>query len=140
MIISSLAFDYAEDFEGLLRSIHRLGREKAALVFSMSHPLATAWTGQYTRYTWSDARERLYANLSHYTVEGLRKVSWVVDGYECYHRMFSSLINALVQAGFVIEECRESTMSDEMRAKYPETFGGTLHRPDFIFFRCGWAG
>ncbi len=136
LVTSSLAFDYAEDFEGLMRKVRALMREDAAFVFSMSHPMATAWDGVYDRYTRTETGERLYANIRNYLVEGLRKVTWVVEGYECYHRTFSSLINALIGAGFVIGECRESGISEEMRTRYPAVFGGTVHRPDFVFFRC----
>ncbi len=76
------------------------------------------------------------ANLRNYCIEGLRKVDWVVNGYERYHRTVSSLINALIGAGFMIEECQEAHISDEMRKQYPALFGGTIHRPEFIFFRC----
>ena len=105
-------------------------------VFSMSHPMATAWDGQYDRYTQTESGERLFANISNYMVEGKRSVKWVVEDYEVYHRTFSSLVNSIVNAGFLIEECEESYVSDEMRKQYPAQFGGTLHRPDFIFFRC----
>ena len=38
--------------------------------------------------------------------------------------------------GIVIEECQEAHISDDMRQQYPALFGGTIHRPEFIFFRC----
>ena len=137
LVTSSLAFDYVEDFAGLMRMVNGRMREDAKLVFSMSHPIATAWDGAYDRYTRTESGERLYANLRNYCVEGLRKVDWVVDGYECYHRTVATLINALVQAGFVIEKCQEAHISEDMRRRYPALFGGTVHRPEFIFFRCG---
>lgn len=137
LVTSSLVFDYVEDFAGLMRKIHNLMKEDAKFVFSMSHPIVTAWDGVYDRYTRTETGERLYANLRNYCVEGKRKVDWVVNGYECYHRTVSSLINALIGAGFVIEECREAHISDDMRKQYPSLFGGTVHRPEFIFFRCG---
>ena len=137
LVTSSLVFDYAEDFGGLMRKVRALMKEDAEFVFSMSHPIVTAWDGAYDRYTRTETGERLYANLRNYCREGLRKVDWVVNGYECYHRTVSTLINALIGAGFVIEECREAQISDEMREKYPALFGGTVHRPEFIFFRCG---
>jgi 2-polyprenyl-3-methyl-5-hydroxy-6-metoxy-1,4-benzoquinol methylase len=136
LVTSSLVFDYAEDFPGLMRKIHQLMKKDAEFVFSMSHPIVTAWDGVYDRYTRTETGERLYANLRNYCREGLRKVDWVVNGYECYHRTVSSLINGLIGAGFVIEECQEAHLSDEMRARYPALFGGTIHRPEFIFFRC----
>ena len=120
LVTSSLAFDYVEDFPGLMEKIHNLMEKDAEFVFSMSHPIVTA----------------LYANLRNYCKEGLRKVDWVVNGYECYHRTVSSLINGLIGAGFMIEECQEAHLSDEMREQYPALFSGTIHRPEFIFFRC----
>ena len=137
LVTSSLVFDYVEDFAGLMRKIHKLMKEDAKFVFSMSHPIVTAWDGAYDRYTRTETGERLYANLRNYCVEGLRKVDWVVNGYECYHRTVSSLINALIGAGFMIEECQEAHLPDDMRERYPALFGGTVHRPEFIFFRCG---
>ena len=136
LVTSSLVFDYVEDFCGLMRKIHMLMKDDAEFVFSMSHPIVTAWDGAYDRYTRTETGERLYANLRNYCMEGLRKVDWVVNGYECYHRTVSSLINALIKAGFTIEECQEARISDDMRKQYPALFGGTIHRPEFIFFRC----
>ena len=136
LVTSSLVFDYIEDFGGLMRKIRDRMKDGAELVFSMSHPIVTAWDGAYDRYTRTETGERLYANLRNYCKEGLRKVDWVVNGYECYHRTVSTLINDIIRAGFVLEECQEARISDEMREKYPALFGGTLHRPEFIFFRC----
>ena len=137
LVTSSLVFDYAEDFGGLMRKVHRLMKDGAEFVFSMSHPIVTAWDGVYDRYTRTETGERLYANLRNYCREGLRKVDWVVNGYECYHRTVSTLINELIRAGFILEECQEARLPDEMREKYPALFGGTVHRPEFICFRCG---
>ena len=136
LITSSLVFHYVEDFSGLMVKIRNLMKADAEFVFSMSHPIVTAWDGAYDRYTRTETGERLYANLRNYCVEGFRKVDWVVNGVERYHRTISSLINALTGAGLMIEECREAHISDEMRKQYPDLFGGTIHRPEFIFFRC----
>ena len=140
LVTSSLAFDYVEDFEGLMDAIHRRLKPGGELVFSMSHPIVTAWDGVYDRYTRTPSGERLYANLRNYCVEGPRKVDWVVKGYECFHRTVSTLINALIRAGFTIGECQEAHVSEELRQRYPDLFGGTLHRPEFIFFRCEKRG
>lgn len=140
LVTSSLAFDYVEDFEGLMDAIHRRLKPGGELVFSMSHPIVTAWDGVYDRYTRTPSGERLYANLRNYCVEGPRKVDWVVNGYECFHRTVSTLINALIRAGFTIGECQEAHVSEALRQRYPDLFGGTLHRPEFIFFRCEKRG
>lgn len=136
LVTSSLVFDYAENFDELMRSIYGIMTDDAVFVFSMSHPMATAYDGQYPRYTSSMSGERLYANINNYFVEGKREITWAVDNYELYHRTFSSIINSILSAGFLIEECRESQISNDLRNRYPEMFGGTVHRPDFVFFRC----
>lgn len=137
VVTSSLAFDYAEDFGALMKQIARLLNEAGVLVFSMSHPIATAYDGVYDRYTRTESKERLYANLHNYGIEGVRHIKWVVDGYEVYHRKLSTIINAMTAAGLIIEECQESKLPEEVRLKYPDKFGGVIHQPDFIFFRCG---
>ena len=66
LVTSSLVFDYAEDFPGLMQKIHHLMKKDAEFVFSMSHPIVTAWDGVYDRYTRTETGERLYANLRNY--------------------------------------------------------------------------
>ena len=136
LITSSLVFDYAEDLSQLFRDIRSLMADGASLVFSMSHPIVTAHTGRYDRFLRTESGERLYAILTDYFDEGRRSVKWgPVDDYELYHRTLSTLMNSIIKAGFVIEECRESQVPEELVKKYPSKFGGTIHRPDFIFFR-----
>ncbi|MDO5400882.1 MAG: class I SAM-dependent methyltransferase [Eubacteriales bacterium] len=136
LVTSSLVFDYVENLDVLFKDVYNLLNEDSEFVFSMSHPMATAYDGTYPRYTRSASGKRLYANINNYFVEGVRKVPWVVKDYELYHRTVSSIINSIIQAGFEIASCKESQLPDEIRNRYPDTFGGTIHRPDFIFFRC----
>ena len=136
LVTSSLVFDYAQDLDELMKNVYMLMKDDAEFVFSMSHPMATAYDGQYPRYIRSESGERLYAVINNYFVEGQRKIAWVVDDYELYHRTFSSILNSVIKAGFFIEECQESQISDKLRKQYPDMFGGTIHRPDFVFFRC----
>ncbi len=136
VITSSLAFDYSEDFGMLLKKIYALLEDGGYLVFSMSHPISTAYDGVYDRYTRTKDGVRLYANLHNYGIEGERHFKWVVDDYEVYHRKISTLINCIASAGFIIEECQESTVPEEILKEHPDMFGGVVHQPDFIFFRC----
>lgn len=136
LVTSSLVFDYVEDFDELIKNVNLVMNDDAEFVFSMSHPMSTAYDGQYPRYTRNEKGERIYANINNYFVEGERKITWVVDNYELYHRTFSSIINSIVKGGFIIDECQESHISDELRNRYLDMFGGTIHRPDFVFFKC----
>lgn len=136
LITSSLAFDYIENFDEMMRRCYNLLSNCGQLIFSMSHPFVTAWDGKYPRYTCSKTGERIYANIRNYWVEGKRNIKWVVDDYELYHRTLSSLINSIIKVGFTITECQESRINDKMRKQYPNVFGGTKHLSDFIFFSC----
>lgn len=136
VITSSLAFDYVQDFAELMQKIYALLTNDGKLVFSMSHPISTAYDGVFDRYTRTESGEKLYANLHNYNIEGLRKIKWVVDDYELYHRKVSTLINDMVSTGFIIEECQESNVSKKIRCQYPDKYDGVMHQPDFIFFRC----
>ena len=136
IITSSLAFDYSQDFKGLMRDVYALINDGGYLVFSMSHPISTAYDGVYDRYTRTKEGVRLYANLHNYGIEGVRHFKWVVDDYEVYHRKVSTLINAIAKADFIIEECQESKVPEEILAEHQDKFGGVIHQPDFIFFRC----
>ena len=73
VITSSLALDYVEDFGALMKQIRSMLNDGGQFVFSMSHPIATAYDGQYDRYTRTKDGVRLYANLHNYGIEGLRK-------------------------------------------------------------------
>ncbi len=117
VITSSLAFDYVENFERLMKQIYSHLNENGKCVFSMSHPISTAYDGTFDRYTRTETGERLYANLRNYGIEGKRVIHWVVDEYELYHRTISTLINDIVSAGFIIEECQESKVPESIREK-----------------------
>lgn len=132
-----MAFDYVENFGRLMKQIYNHLNENGKCVFSMSHPINTAYDGTFDRYTRTETGERLYANLRNYGIEGKRTIHWVVDGYELYHRTVSTLINDIVSTGFIIEECQESKVPESIREKHLDVFGGVVHQPDFIFFRCG---
>ena len=51
--------------------------------------------------------------------------------------MVGSVALNVVSAGFIIEECQESKVPESIREKRTDMFGGVIHQPDFIFFRCG---
>lgn len=102
----------------------------------MLNPMATAYDGTYDRLTRTDAGERPHANLHHCMVGG-RSVRWGINDHQVCHRMVSTLINSMIQAGLTIIACQASRTTDFMRQQHPAPFGGTFYRPDFIFFRVG---
>jgi hypothetical protein len=87
-------------------------------VFSQEHPLTTA---QLKSDYWSkDADENiLHYNLTNYSIQGERKISWFIENVIKYHRSFSSIINSLVDAGFIVEKVLEPIPGEKIMNQYP---------------------
>lgn len=129
IVISSLAFHYVEDFEGVIRNIHNLLKENGIFIFSQENPLCTCHSGG-DRWTRDENGNKLHLNLADYGVEGERKTVWFVDDVKKYHRTFSTIVNALIEAGFTIEKMIEPLPTEELLEKYPD-YGDLFHKPDF---------
>ena len=132
--VSSLAVHYVEDYAGLARHVFELLKPGGAFVFSQEHPLSTCFSGG-ERWTKDANGEKLYANISNYSVDGERETRWFVDGVKKYHRAFPTVINTLVDAGFSIEKMVEPLPDAAILAAYPEQ-RDLLHKPDFLLVRA----
>lgn len=133
VVVSSLAFHYVEDFEGVIRNIHSLLKENGIFIFSQENPLCTCHSGG-NRWTRDENGNKLHLNLADYGVEGERKTVWFVDDVKKYHRTFSTIVNALIEAGFTIEKMIEPLPTEELLEKYPD-YGDLFHKPDFLLIR-----
>ena len=133
IVISSLAFHYVEDFEGVIRNIHNLLKENGIFIFSQENPLCTCHSGG-DRWTRDENGNKLHLNLADYGVEGERKTVWFVDDVKKYHRTFSTIVIALIEAGFTIEKMIEPLPTEELLEKYPD-YGDLFHKPDFLLIR-----
>lgn len=134
VVVSSLAFHYVEDFPGIVKNVYNLLREDGAFIFSQEHPLCTCHSGG-DRWTRDEKGDKIYVNLSGYGVEGERESVWFVDHVKKYHRIFSTIVNTLVEAGFVIEKMMEPLPTDALLAQYPE-YRDLRHKPDFLLIRA----
>lgn len=133
IVISSLAFHYVEDFEGVIKKIHSLLKESGIFIFSQENPLCTCHSGG-DRWTRDENGNKLHLNLADYGVEGERKTVWFVDDVKKYHRTFSTIVNALIEAGFTIEKMMEPLPTEELLEKYPD-YRDLFHKPDFLLIR-----
>lgn len=52
-----------------------------------------------------------------------------------YHRSFSTIVNILIDAGFVIEKMIEPLPDADMLEAYPG-YRDLLHKPDFLLIRA----
>ena len=130
LVVSSLAFHYIEDFTTLIGNIYDLLSENGTFVFSQENPLNTCFC-QGQRWTVDSNGQKLYANISNYGTDGERESVWFVDHVKKYHRTFSTIVNTLVDAGFIIEKMIEPVPTEEMVERYPKT-KDLYHKPDFL--------
>ena len=134
--ISSLALHYVEDFQGVVKNIYRLLCDGGIFIFSQEHPLTTCYSGTGDRWTRDENGNKIYANLANYCVEKRNESTWFVEGVQRYHRMFSTIVNTLVDGGFKILRIEESYPTEEIAQKHPE-YRDLFHRPDFLFVKAG---
>lgn len=161
LVVSSLAFHYVEDFEGLIRDCLELLKPGGILVFSQEHPFSTCYgelsEGKETeseglwdklpitlhcpenRWTRDADGKKWYLNLAGYGLEGERESKWFVEGVKKYHRTFSTILNTLTAAGFVVEKTIEPLPTTELLAAHPEQ-ADLFHKPDFLVIRARKKG
>lgn len=118
LVYSSLAVHYAENFTRLMREIYALTERGGTLLFSQEHPIITATAGG-GHWNYDENGNRVSYTFSDYQRGGKRTVNWFVDSVEKYHRTFSEVINAVIVAGFTIEEICEPVPDEYALQKRP---------------------
>ncbi len=135
MIFSSLAVHYVEDFDKLMKDISSLLNPNGILLFSQEHPIVLAPILQKGMKKYVTIDDKRYYYFCDYNNNGKRYVDWTVDGVIKYHRNFSSIVNAIINAGMNLTEVRESTAS-EQAIKLVEKYKYQKDRPFFAFFKA----
>lgn len=133
IILSSLAMHYIEDFDALLKEVFQLLKPNGIFIFSQEHPLTTA-SKQDPYWTKNEQGELDHYHLRTYSKLGERTGTWIVDDVVSYHRSFSSIVNSLIQAGFVIEAMLEPVPDESIMIAYP-AYRRYEHKPDFLLLR-----
>lgn len=133
VVISSLAFHYVEDFEGVVKTIYDKLSDDGLFIYSQENPLSTSYSGG-DRWERDDDGKKIYLKVSNYGVEAEYESEWFVDGIKRYHRMFSTIVNTLAGTGFFIEKMVEPLPTDEILNEYPDYYD-LYHRPDFLLVK-----
>jgi Methylase involved in ubiquinone/menaquinone biosynthesis len=133
VVFSSLAIHYVNDFPKLCNDIYKLLNPNGYFIFFQENPINTCFTNG-NRWTKDISGNVLYANLSNYSIDGVRKSKWFVDNVIKYHRTFSTIINSLVEAGFMIEKILEPIPDLKIRNEHPE-YINDIHKPDFLIIK-----
>lgn len=129
VIISSLAFHYIKSFEAICKKVYDCLKPGGSFVFSVEHPIFTSRNEQDWYY--DDKGNRLHWAVDNYQSEGLRETTFLTENVIKYHHTFSTYINDLINAGFIVRTVKEPIPSEEMLKSIPE-MKDELRRPRFL--------
>ncbi len=132
LIFSTLVFHYVEDFESLAKKLYDKLDDGGVLLFSQFHPLHTAGGDGFVPDEYGNAASY---NLRDYARPGIRRIDWIVDGVEIYHRTFEGILGPLADAGFIIEKIVEPTPSKEAVTIRPKLAKHFI-RPCFLIVKA----
>ena len=123
LVFSSLVVHYVADINRLFAQIARTLRPGGTVVFSVEHPIFSAAAMQQVIEL--DDGSSIWP-IHDYLIEGARRTSWMVDGVEKQHRTQATYLNALIDAGLVIDRVVD----------WGELEGDERHRPWFLLVRA----
>lgn len=112
VILSSLAFHYIQDFPPLVANLSRWIKPGGRLVFSVEHPVFTAYGTQDWYY---DADGNiLHFPVDNYYYEGRREAVFLGETVIKYHRTLTTYLNTLLQKGWELLQVVEPQPPEEM--------------------------
>ena len=112
VVLSSLAFHYVEAFAPLVGEISRWLTPGGSLVFSVEHPVFTAYGTQDWYY--GETGEILHFPVDNYYYEGRRDAVFLGESVVKYHRTLTTYLNTLLEHGFVLQHVIEPQPAESM--------------------------
>ena len=134
IVMSSLAFHYVEDFDGLIKNINRLLTENGVLLFSQEHPVTTCLIRDHLEKNKIEINGRLYRLVADYNRCGPRNTPWNNVQVLKYYRNMATIFNTLIKNGFVIDEINECEPNEEMVSKNSK-YANQYDAPYFLFVK-----
>ena len=125
IVISSLTFHYLESFINICRKVNSCLTAGGSFVFSVEHPIFTAYGNQDWYY--DQDGKRAHWPVDRYFSEGKRTAIFLGEVVK-YHKTLTTYINSLLQTGFEICELIEPQPSEMMLDTIPE-MQDELRRP-----------
>lgn len=118
MVLSSLALHYVEDICGVFRGVFRTLRHGGVFVFSVEHPVFTAYGTQ----EWMlDAEGNIMCwPVDRYFSEGRRDAHFLGETVVKYHHTLTTLLHGLVETGFTVCDVVEPEPTGDMLRRFPE--------------------
>ena len=111
-VISSLAFHYVRDFRPLAERIGRWLVPGGSFVFSVEHPVFTAYGSQDWYY--DENGNILHFPVDNYYLEGRRDAVFLGERVVKYHRTLTSYLDTLLQSGFTLRRLVEPKPPEEL--------------------------
>lgn len=112
IVFSSLAFHYVRDFSRLVNNISGWLVPGGKFVFSVEHPVFTAYGTQDWYY--DENGKILHFPVDNYYYEGEREAVFLGEKVTKYHRTLTTYLNVLLENNFVIEHIVEPQPPEEM--------------------------
>ncbi|WP_309118854.1 class I SAM-dependent methyltransferase [Paenibacillus sp.] len=131
--LSSLALHYVDRFDLACRNVHRWLAPGGSFVLSVEHPIYTARAAQDWHYGANG--EKLHWPVDDYHREGPRTARFLDDDVVKYHRTVATYLNAVLAAGFGIDDVSELTPTSEMLEANP-AWQEEMRRPMFLLIGC----
>lgn len=133
LVTSSFAFHYVEDFAKLLQDIYQKLKPNGYLIFSQEHPIVTCYRGG-ERWEKDEHKQQLAYRLNYYREEGERQRNWFQQPFKTYHRTMATIVNQLINQGFLIEQMQEPMLADQ--PQWQAEFKDLQHRPVLLFIKA----
>lgn len=112
IVLSSLALHYISDFSELVEKIYGWLTYGGCFVFSVEHPVFTAYGSQDWYY--DGEGNILHFPVDNYYYEGVRDAVFLDEHVTKYHRTLTTYINTLLECGFTIQKLVEPMPPKEM--------------------------
>ena len=126
IVLSSLAIHYISDFDGLCKNVYQVLSPHGVFVFSVEHPVFTAYGSQ--DWIYDSNGNKIHWPVDNYFKEGKRKAIFLGQEVTKYHRTLDAYINGLLSNGFRIHGFAEPTPEAQMLAQNPD-WKEELRRP-----------
>lgn len=117
IVISSLTFHYLESFEDICTKAGRSLKKGGAFVFSVEHPIFTAYGNQDWHY--DEKGNKLHWPVDRYFTEGRRRATFLGEEVIKYHKTLTTYVDDLIRAGFRITGLKEPEPQPEMLETVP---------------------
>ncbi len=126
VVISSLVFHYIESFGDICDKVNHCLISGGDFVFSVEHPIFTAYGGQDWFY--DGQGNRLHWPVDKYFIEGIRKANFLGEEVMKYHKTLTTYVKGLIKAGFEITGLVEPEPNEHLLKTNPKMLD-ELRRP-----------